>query len=248
MDGQSCQGGAIGTPFFLFTNGTSPLGLFADAYQPDVPVTGAASGISTSAATVSGTVNPEGAAVKVHFDFGTTTAYGQSTPAQTVGVGNAPAAFNAALSGLPAGTTVHYRAVASSDFGTFAGADQTLTTSSVTNPPPANGTVTVGHAKVNGKTVTVKLTCANASCKVTLKLTAQGRHHKQVVVGSTSVTLAPGQTRVVRISLNRTGRNLLAVRHVLHAKLIAAQSLDGGQVKTISSQTVIIKIHAHKHH
>ena len=87
MDGQACQGGAVGTPFFLFTNGTSPLGLFADAYQPDVPVTGAASGISTSAATVSGTVNPEGAAVKVHFDFGTTTAYGQSTAAQTIAGG-----------------------------------------------------------------------------------------------------------------------------------------------------------------
>ena len=39
-DGATCQGGAIGTPFFLFTNGTSPLPLFADAYQPDAPVTG----------------------------------------------------------------------------------------------------------------------------------------------------------------------------------------------------------------
>ncbi|MGN6870995.1 MAG: hypothetical protein ACTHMY_21590 [Solirubrobacteraceae bacterium] len=248
LDGQSCQGGAVGTPFFLFTNGTSPRGLFADAYQPDVPVTGGASGISTSTATVSGTVNPEGAAVKVHFDFGTTTAYGQSTPVQTLGVGNAPAAFNAALNGLPAGTTVHYRAVASSDFGTFAGADQTLTTSSVTTPPPANGTATVGHAKVNGKTVAVRITCSVAPCKLTLRLTAQGRHHHRVGVGSTTVTLQPGQTRIVRISLNRTGRNLLAAHHVLRVKLIATQSLDGGHVQTISTQTVIIKVHAHKHH
>jgi hypothetical protein len=248
MDGQACQGGTVGTPFFLFTNGTSPLGLFADAYQPGVPVTGAASGISTSAATVSGTVNPEGAAVRVHFDFGTTTAYGQSTAAQTVGVGNAPAAFSGALSGLPAGTTVHYRAVASSDFGTFAGADQTLTTGSVTTPPPAVGVVTVGHAKVSGKTVAVKVTCTNAPCKLTLKLTAQGRHHHRVGVGSKTVTLSAGQTRVVRISLNRTGRNLLAAHHVLHATLIATQSLAGGHVKTIRTQTVIIKIHAHKHH
>ncbi|HJS93602.1 MAG TPA: hypothetical protein VJ741_05020 [Solirubrobacteraceae bacterium] len=250
MDGQTCQGGAVGTPFFLFTNGTSPLGLFADAYQPGVPVTGAASGISTSAATVSGTVNPEGAAVKVHFDFGTTTAYGQSTAAQTVGVGNAPAAFSAALAGLPAGTTVHYRAVASSDFGTFAGADQTLTTSSVTTtpPPPAHGTVTVGHAKVNGKTVAVRITCGNAPCKVTLKLTAHGRHHRRVGVGSTTVTLNAGQTRIVRISLNGTGRSLLAARHGLHATLIAAQSLDGGHTSTISTQAVILKIHGHKHH
>ncbi len=248
LDGQSCQGGAVGTPFFLFTNGTSPRGLFADAYQPDVPVTGGASGVSTSAATVSGTVNPEGAAVRVHFDFGTTTAYGQSTSAQTVGVGNAPAAFNAALSGLPAGTTVHYRALASSDFGTFAGADQTLTTGSVTTPPPPVGAITVGHAKVNGKTVAVKVTCSGAPCKLTLKLTAQGRYHHRVGVGSTTVTLAAGQTRIVRISLNHTGRNLLAARHVLHATLIATQSLDGGHVKTIRTQRVIIKVHAHKHH
>jgi hypothetical protein len=37
-DGSACQGGTLGTPFFLFTNGTSPLGLFADAYPPE-PIT-----------------------------------------------------------------------------------------------------------------------------------------------------------------------------------------------------------------
>ena len=31
-DGEACQGGAIGTPFFLFTTGTSPLRLFAERY------------------------------------------------------------------------------------------------------------------------------------------------------------------------------------------------------------------------
>ena len=40
-DGASCQGGAVGTPFLLFTNGTSPLSLFADAYQSTTPATGA---------------------------------------------------------------------------------------------------------------------------------------------------------------------------------------------------------------
>ena len=250
LDGQACQGGAIGTPFFLFTNGTSPLGLFADAYQPDVPVTGSASGISTSAATLSGTVNPEGAAVKVHFDFGTTTAYGQSTPAQTIGVGNAPAAFNAALTGLSAGTTIHYRAVASSDFGTFAGADQTLTTSSA-QTPPAIGTVTVGRAKVNGKVVAVRVTCTGTSgahCRVTLKLTARDRHHKLVGVGKATVTLAAGHARIVRISLNRAGRNLLATRHTLKVKLAVIEATGNGHTTTVSSQTVTFKAHRHGHH
>src|SRR6202042_2590788 len=112
----TCQGGAIGTPFFLFSNGTSPVSLFANAYQPDAPVTGAASGVGLTTATVSGSVNPEGARASVAFQFGTTTAYGQTTPAQTTGPDNAADAFSAALSSLPVGTTIHYRAVASSDF------------------------------------------------------------------------------------------------------------------------------------
>ena len=116
-DGQACQGGAVGTPFFLFTNGTSPLGLFADAYQPDAPVTGVASGDHDSTATLNGTVNPQGAAVRVSFQFGATTAYGQSTAVQTLAPGNVAAPFTAQLTGLAAGTTVHYRAVATSDFG-----------------------------------------------------------------------------------------------------------------------------------
>src|SRR5699024_3954757 len=43
--------------------------------------------------------------------------------------------FTAALTGLPAATPIHYRAVARSDFATVTGADRTLTTAR--NPPPA---------------------------------------------------------------------------------------------------------------
>jgi uncharacterized membrane protein len=251
LDGSSCQGGALGTPFFLFTNGTSPLGLFAGAYQPGVPVTGGASAISTSAATLSGTVNPQGAAIKVHFDFGTTSAYGQSTPDQAIGVGNTPAGFSAALTGLPAGTTIHYRAVASSDFGTFAGADQTLTTSPGSTPPPTIGTVHAGHAKVSGKAVAVKLTCTGApgtQCPVTLKLTARGRHHKVVNAGTARVTLIAGQTRIARISLNGTGRGLLAARHTLRVKLVVAEATAGGHAVTVAAQTVTFRTHRHGRH
>ena len=60
LDGAACQGGAVGTPFFLFTNGTSPRGLFADAYQPDAPVTGAASGVDHLDGDVSGDRQPRG--------------------------------------------------------------------------------------------------------------------------------------------------------------------------------------------
>ncbi len=87
-DGATCQGSALGTPFFLFTNGSSPspLGLFADAYQA-TPTTGGASNVTTSSATINGNVATNGAAVNVSFQFGTTTAYGGTTPAQKTGAG-----------------------------------------------------------------------------------------------------------------------------------------------------------------
>ena len=127
-DGSACQGGAIGTPFFLFTNGTSPRGLFAGAYQPGPVRTGAASRITSSAATAKGSVNPLGASVKVAFEFGTTTSYGSTTTPQKTGPDNHSDTFSTVLSGLPAGTTIHYRAVAVSDFGKFVGGDRTFVT------------------------------------------------------------------------------------------------------------------------
>jgi hypothetical protein len=256
-DGAACQGAAVGTPFFLFTDGTSPRGLFADAYQPGTPVTGAPSGVSASAATVSGAVNPQGAAVSVSFQFGTTTAYGESTAAQTLAPGNAATPFAAQLTGLPAGTTIHYRAVAVTDFGTFVGADQTLTTSPT--PPPAPGTVTVGHAKVSGTTASVRVTCAGApgaQCNVSLTMrvteTFRGHkliavaarvRHKVIAVGSARVTLTAGSSDVVRISLNRTGRNLLSTRHQLKVGLAVSEALGNGQSVTVSTQTVTFKRH-----
>jgi hypothetical protein len=256
-DGATCQGAAIGTPFFLFTNGTSPRSLFATAYQSDVPVTGASSGVGQTTATVSGSVNPEGARVSVSFQFGTTTTYGQSTAAQPTGPDNAADPFSAALTGLPAGTTIHYRAIATSDFGTQVGADQTLTTQTPV-PPVVPGKASAGHARVSGNTVSVPITCkGDTSCKVSLKLTVTEKFrghkliavsarkgkvtHKTVVLGTASATIKAGRTATVRISLNRTGRKLVAARHKLTAKLTVTQGH-----RTVSTQKVTFK--APKHH
>jgi hypothetical protein len=127
-DGAACQGGAAGTPFLLFTRGTSPRQLLAEAYRPGTPVTNPASGISDSGATLNGSTNPVGAAVHAFFQFGTTTAYGGTTPTQTIGVANAVTPFHAAVTGLTSHTTYHFRSVVVTDFGTLTGADRTFTT------------------------------------------------------------------------------------------------------------------------
>jgi hypothetical protein len=133
-DGATCQGGAIGTPFFLFTAGApGSKKLFAEAFAPSDVQTLAASDQTSSSATLHGSANPGGTSARVHFDFGATAAYGSSTTPETLGVSVVPTAFDALVSGLPTGSTIHYRAVAASDFASVAGSDATVT---IVNQPP----------------------------------------------------------------------------------------------------------------
>src|SRR4029077_11739766 len=120
-DGSACPAGAAGTPFFLYTAGASwSQKLFADAFVPTDVMTLAATDVTSSGATLHGSANPGGAATKVHFEFGATTAYGSSTDVGLLATGIAPASFDAALTGLDEGSTLHFRAVAQSDFVTIA--------------------------------------------------------------------------------------------------------------------------------
>ena len=130
-DGDACRANALGTPFTLFNDGGK---LFGDAYAPEAVSTGDPSGVTTSGATVAGAANPGGARTGTGFDFGPTAAYGSSVAAATLPAGTSVASFTAALTGLPANTTIHYRAVARSDFAAVTGPDRTLTTAQ--NPPP----------------------------------------------------------------------------------------------------------------
>jgi hypothetical protein len=142
VDGSTCQGGAAGTPFFLFTNGSTTRSLFSQAYVPGAIDTGAATGMAGGAATLNGSVDPGGAVASVHFDFGPTAAYGSSTTAQRLGPANGATSFSAAVSGLPA--TFHYRAVAQSDFATVVGPDRTVT------PGGGTGANDEPHSKILG--------------------------------------------------------------------------------------------------
>jgi hypothetical protein len=97
-------------------------------------VTGSASAVGTTSATVAGSVNPNGQATTYHFEFGTTTSYGSQAPAPpdpSAGSGTTSQPVSANLSGLSPGITYHYRLVASTTSGTQYGADQTFATAAV---------------------------------------------------------------------------------------------------------------------
>jgi len=95
---------------------------------PPVVQTGSAQGASTTGVTLTGSVNPGGGATNWYFEYGATTTYGTKTPAKSAGSGTSPTGVSAAIGNLAAGTTYHYRLVATNSGGTSYGSDVTFTT------------------------------------------------------------------------------------------------------------------------
>ena len=111
--------------------------------QTPVPVTLAATNITSNGAKLNGTVNPNGVATSYHFEYGQTQSYGTSTATQSAGSGSGSVAVSATISGLASATLYHYRIAATYGGGTVYGNDDTLRTAAVGATPPA---VTTGTA------------------------------------------------------------------------------------------------------
>jgi hypothetical protein len=104
---------------------------------PDVGVGGSyVQSVTPTGATLLGGVYPNGEATSYWWEYGTTTAYGQTTAPVPVGAGVLPVSVPGALTGLDPSTTYHYRLVASNSFGTTYGFDFTLATP--VGVPPQN--------------------------------------------------------------------------------------------------------------
>jgi hypothetical protein len=104
-------------------------GVFTTLVAPAV-VTGSATSVNASSATLNGSVDPNGRATTWWFEYGTSTGYGSKTSSKSAGSGSSAVSVSAPISGLSAGKTYHFRLVAMSDAGTTHGADATFLTSS----------------------------------------------------------------------------------------------------------------------
>jgi hypothetical protein len=86
------------------------------AVNPPVPPPPSISAVNTNvmgtSATFTATINPNGIATTVFFEYGTTTTYGSTTPNQNIGSGTTPQTVTATVTGLTPGTTYHVRAAA----------------------------------------------------------------------------------------------------------------------------------------
>jgi subtilisin family serine protease len=174
--------------------------------------TGDAEAITTGSARITGTVTPFGRDATYAFEYGTSPAYGASTPATPAGAGMAATSVSADLAGLAPGTTYHFRAVAYRDGVPFPGPDRAVTTASP--PPPAATPAPAPAAPVATPRfgADVKLTCRSSRrrsrvtavrctvtgtgvAKATVKLRRKGR---TLAKG----TLKPGRRTTLSVARN----------------------------------------------
>jgi len=169
-----------------------------------------ASGITATGATLNGTVNAAGNDATVSFEYGPTLAYGTTIAAMPSSLaGASDTSVKADLSGLPAGTSWHYRSVAVTNSGVaISSPDMTFTTPSSnallaaltldagTLAPQFNKSTTSYLAAVSNATTAVTVTPttdhARASVLVNGVLVASGTTSAPIslAVGNTTITTA----------------------------------------------------------
>jgi hypothetical protein len=183
---------------------------------------------------------------KVAVRYGTSTAYGSTTATTDVGSGSATKPFAATLVGLAAGTTYHVQLVATNSDGTSSTGDMVVTTPSAsTTSSSVIPHAILSRTTVSGEVLLVRLACApgGGSCSGRLKLSsrvttlhgkvvgvaaraAQRKRTKRKTVtrtvGSGSYSIAAGQTKVIRLTLNAPGKRLLKARRRLPALLTSS--------------------------
>ena len=124
------------------------------SYPAPAAISAAASAITSTSATLSGTVNANGKATTASFQYGTTTAYGTSVPlVLSPGNGSTDLAVSTALTGLTPGTTYHFKLTASSTDGATSSPDGSFATQPLltTFKPDPNYSVYAAAVQPDGR-------------------------------------------------------------------------------------------------
>lgn len=130
----------------------------------------AATAITSSTATLNGSVNPNGLSTTYYFQYGTTISYGTNTTTVSAGSGSSTIAVLASITSLIPGTTYHFRLVATNSDGTANGSDLLLTPGAATVSTTAASSIAMNSATSGGSvtleggsTVTARGVCWNTS-------------------------------------------------------------------------------------
>jgi CSLREA domain-containing protein len=222
------------------------------AYElgPPTVTTGGASGVGVATASITGTLAPNLRASDYRFEYGTTSSYGSATSLIGAGSGGLAVSVGAALTGLKAATTYHYRLVATNGDGTGAGADRTFTTRSFAGASLHGRRLRADRRK---RFVTLNVSCpggtAGGACttgaalyaaKGKLPAGAAKRSRRAKLLGRAQFSVLAGQSVTRRVRLNSRGRKAVKKRRGARMRL-SLSTRDGAGNKKASLYRVTVR-------
>jgi streptogramin lyase len=194
------------------TNGVNPTGLedgdsilagpngalwFTDSRPPDaigrivispIAATGAATAVSSTAATITGSVTPFADITAVSIQYGTGPSLGSATEAGSLAASTTREPVTGTLTALPPDTTIYYRVVATNSAGESDGALESFKTSRQSAPPVRTTTATLGNQRITLTTPSTSICTANGSkLAVTLSSTTIKKSNKAKLKFSSAV-------------------------------------------------------------
>lgn len=221
----------------------------AGGFQQAVPLaTLPASSVHSTFAIVRGGIPAYSETVTVEFQYGPTTAYGQTSEPQQIPSTGVAAGIIGTLLGLTPSTTYHYRLAVITSTGTQYANDETLTTTA-----PAAVSISVGSyfLKVLHGRAQMPLGCSGELddlCQGQVQLTAtqtlrrhHRRVHRQVAIATAAFSVSVGHDKpfpyqrghgTVTLALNRTGRLLLAKAGILRTR--GTLTVQRGRTRTLT--------------
>ena len=187
-------------------------------FAPPGTATGNPANVKASSVLLAGTLVPNLRATTYRFEYGTTTAYGATTTTQGIGSGNAAVPVSAAVTGLKAATTYHYRLLGTNADAAAGGADRTFRTARF-----AGSRLVAKKLAVDSKgRVALRISCpadvAGGTCKNVADL--QSVKRKAKLLGRGRFSVAAGKTVKKRLRLNKAGRRLAGTRRKGRLRLV----------------------------
>ena len=218
---------------------------YAPVTAPPAVTTVAASNITTSSATLNGTIVDNGATTSVTFDYGADTNYGSNAGATTggtvnAGAGSTPVAL--VLSGITCNSTYHFRVKGVNTAGTTNGLDSSFTTlacspaisnlndtmsyligsgAKVIDQGTAASITDAGLSNFNGGTLTVSIaSVVNAD---QLGIHDQGSEANHITVSG--ITVKYNGNQIGTITSNGNGTSLTVSLDTVNATMTAVSAL-----------------------
>ena len=195
---------------------------------PPTAITGAATAVTNTTATVSGTVDPLGSPTTVMFQYGTSPSLASTALVGTLPAGGDPSQVTANLTGLTPGTTIFYRVAASNGFGgTITGAVESFKTTGAPPPPPLTPArltmARVGNQQIELTTPSLLICTARANTlSVTLRSVAIARSRAGSVRFTRAVFFID---KGIRHTRKRTTRLLNGHKHTMTIVVFTANAV-----------------------